>query len=104
MISLCIISETTSVNYGKPTDIVCNIKATVPIKIKWFYQKNEKSLMLSEISTSDKYTVSSDGTSLHIRFMDLDLVGKYTCKAYLVADESKKISYTSKVEINDLSK
>lgn len=99
-----VLSETTGVNFGTPADIKCDANSSFPMKIKWFYQKNDRLSDLLEIHTSDKYKISSDGKMLRIMSMDLDLVGTYTCEASLVFDENEKGRHTNKVEINDLSR
>lgn len=72
------------------------------MKIKWFYQN--KLSKMTEIHTSNKYTVSPDERTLHIISTDLDLVGKYTCEASLVSDVNEKKSFATEVEISNLSK
>lgn len=90
-----------SSKYGSKTDINCDVKSSFPLKIRWFFRSN--GLAVSEIHSSEKYTISPTGTKLRILFTDLDVVGKYTCEASLLNDINQKIDFTTDVQIDNLS-
>lgn len=52
------------------------------MNIRWYYA-DEITRIDREISSSAVYQISTDGKQLKIMKMNLNLVGKYTCKATL---------------------
>lgn len=94
----------TEMNYGTENVLRCDIKSSHPMSIQWYLQENNMKSSRKLIQSSDKTTISSDGTELKIKFMDLTMVGKYTCEASLKNDPEEKIAFNTNVKIGGLVK
>ncbi|KAJ8720967.1 hypothetical protein PYW08_006432 [Mythimna loreyi] len=82
------------VEYNKEGSIVCKVDAYPPASITWYKDGAE----LSEDSNID---VSSDKSVLTIKYMQVDLQGRYTCEAR--NDFDRKV-YIAKVTISGVEK
>ncbi|XP_075982453.1 hemicentin-1-like [Anticarsia gemmatalis] len=93
-----IVTGTTELHYGIQSTLKCDITAIVPMEISWSFM-DEKTGTNHHVTTSSKYSISSDGTELTINKMDPDMVGSYTCKATLIKDKNKSVEYSTQVKI-----
>lgn len=70
--------------------------------MKWYF-KPENRGNTEILKPSDKYSISSNGSALLIKYMDLELRGKYSCRVTLVSDENENQNYDVNLNIYDLS-
>lgn len=66
------------------------------MNIRWYYADKITGID-REISSSDVYQISTDGKHLKIMNMNLNLEGKYTCKATLQKHGNVQKTFSTKV-------
>ncbi|CAB3232091.1 unnamed protein product [Arctia plantaginis] len=92
----------TKIEYGTKGVLRCDITASVPMRIRW-YSILKKVGARQELVTSDKYTISNDGTTLTINKMDLYMAKTYSCEASLAENEHIRSIHRTQVQISGLT-
>ncbi|XP_026736325.1 contactin-6-like [Trichoplusia ni] len=92
---------TTGVLYDSEGIITCDITSKHLMNIRWYYA-DEITRIDREISSSELYQISRGGKQLKIMKMNLNLVGKYTCKATLQNHRDVQKIFSTRVKADGL--
>ncbi|XP_075981852.1 hemicentin-2-like [Anticarsia gemmatalis] len=92
------IKGVTELPYGKKGTLKCDITAKLPMRITWFIV-NPSTGTRQQLSSSDKYSISSDGTQLTFNKVELNAAGVYSCRASLINDNNVWVEYKTQVKV-----
>lgn len=72
--------------------------------ISWTFKEEKTGTSKELVSTNKNVIISDHGKQLTINKVDENMVGKYSCKAYLLEDLSSFVIHTIDVKLSGLSK